>query len=63
MFPPPQSNVAPTVVDDAVSVILVKVQVSTAGGAILAFGATMFCITVADAVMVQPLAGLVTVTV
>ena len=40
--PPPQLNVAPPVVDDAVNVSLNIVQVKTAGAAILAFGAVIF---------------------
>ena len=63
IFPPPQSNVAPAVVDDAVNVTLVTAHVNTAGEAILAFGVVMFCVTVADAVLVQPFDGSVTVTV
>ena len=61
--PPPQLNVAPPVVDDAVNVSVVVVQVKTVGAATLAFGAVVFCVTVADAVLVQPLDGSVTVIV
>ena len=50
-------------VDDAVSITLVFVQLSIAGVAMLTFGAVMFCVTVAEAVLVHPLEGLVTVTV
>ena len=60
--PPPQLNVAPVVVEDAVKVSLGDVQVIGAGAAMLALGAIMFCVTVVDAVFVQPLAGSVTVT-
>ena len=63
MFPAPQSNVAPPVVEEAVNVTLVFVQVSTAGVAILAFGATADCVTVAEAVFVHPFAGSDTVAV
>ena len=63
VFPPPQSNVAPAVEDDAVSVTLVLVHVNTAGAAMLALGVAIFCTTVADAVFVQPFDGSVTVTV
>ena len=61
--PPLHAYVTPAVVDDAVNVTLVTVQLSTAGAAILILGVVMFCVTVADVVMVQPFAGLVTVTV
>ena len=60
--PPPQLKLAPPVLDDAVKVSLVFVQVNTVGVAILAFGVVMFCVTVAVAIAVQPLPGLVTVT-
>jgi hypothetical protein len=63
VIPPPQLKVAPPVVDEAVKVSLVKVQVKTAGTAMLAFGVVIFCVTVVEVVLVQPLAGLVTVTV
>ena len=63
VIPPPQLNVAPLVVDDAAKTSLVAAQVKTVGGAMLALGAVIFCVTVADAVLVQPLPGLVTVTV
>ena len=63
LFPPPQSNVAPAVEDDAVNVTLVNPQVNIAGAAMLALGVAMFCVTVADAVFVQPFDGSVTVTV
>ena len=42
---------------------MVVIQVKTMGAATLALGAVMFCVTVADAVLVQPLTGFVTVTV
>jgi hypothetical protein len=42
VLPPPQLNVAPVVVDDAVSVTLVTKQVNVAGTAMLAFGGVMF---------------------
>ena len=54
---------APPVVDEAVKVSLVVVQVSATGAAIFTFGAMLFCVTIAEAVLVQPFAGLVTVTV
>ena len=38
VLPPPQLNVAPVVVDDAVSVTLVTEQVKVAGTAMLALG-------------------------
>ena len=63
VFPPPQLNVVPPVVDDAVNVTLVLVQVSIAGVAILTFGAVMFCVTDSEALVVQPFAGSVTVAV
>ena len=63
VLPPPQLNVAPPVVDDAVSVSLTVVQVKTTGAAMLAFGAVLFCVTIAEAVFVQPFTGFVTVTV
>ena len=40
--PPPQLKVALLVVDEAVRVSLVVVQVNVTGAAMLAFGATMF---------------------
>ena len=40
--PPPQLNVAPPVVDDAVKVSLVLLQVKTDGAAILALGIVIF---------------------
>ena len=49
--------------DDAVKVSLVVAQVKTTGADTLAFGAVVFCVTVTNAVFVQPFAGLVTVTV
>ena len=61
--PPPQLKVAPPVVEEAVKVSLVVLQVKTAGALTLALGTVVFCVTVADAVLVQPLTGLVTVTV
>ena len=60
--PPPQLKMAPTVVDEAVSVSLNVVQVKVVGAAMLAFGTAVFCVTTALAVLVQPLAGFVTVT-
>ena len=63
LMPAPQLNVAPGVVEVAVKVSLVFVQVKTVGAAIPALGGVMFWVTVAEAVAVQPLAGLVTVTV
>ena len=42
VIPPPQLKAAPPVLDDAVRDSLVLVQVNTAGGAILAFGAVIF---------------------
>ena len=61
--PPPQLNVAPPVVDEAVNTSLVATQVKTVGVAMLAFGAVKFWVTVTEAVLVHPLTGLVTVTV
>ena len=61
--PPPQLNVAPVVVDDAVKVSLGEAQVIGVGDAIDAFGLVVFCATITDAVLVQPFAGSVTVTV
>ena len=62
VIPAPQLKVAPPVVEEAVSVTLVVAQVNIAGAAILAFGAVIFCITVAFALIVHPLLGSVTVT-
>ena len=42
VFPPPQLNVAPGVVEPAVNVSLMVEQVKTTGAAILAFGAALF---------------------
>ena len=50
-------------VDEAVIVTLVTAQVKVAGGAILRLGLVIFCETVADELVVHPLAGSVTVTV
>jgi hypothetical protein len=61
--PPPQLYVAPAVVDDAVIVTLVVVQVSVVGGAILTLGGVIFCDTATDAEAVHPLAGSPTVNV
>jgi hypothetical protein len=61
--PPLQANVAPAVVDDAESVVLVTVQFNTAGVAILILGVVVFCETVVEAEAVQPLAGSVAETV
>jgi hypothetical protein len=63
VIPPPQLNVAPPVVEEAVSVSEVVVQVKGTGGAMLTLGVMMFWVTVVDAVMVQPFAGSVMVTV
>ena len=63
VFPPPQSNVAPAVVDDAVSITLVTAQVRVAGVAIAAFGGVIFLTTMAEAMVKHPLTGSVTVTV
>ena len=60
--PPLQAYVAPAALEEAVSVTEVTAQVSVAGGAIVALGGVMFCVTVVDADAVQPLAGSVTVT-
>ena len=61
--PPPQLKVAPLVVELAVNVSLDVMHVNSVGTAILTLGVAMFWVTVAEAVLVQPLAGLVTVTV
>jgi hypothetical protein len=50
------------VVDDAVIVTDVTAQVNCAGGAILTLGVVISCVTVVDALAVQPFAGSVTVT-
>jgi len=63
VIPAPQLKVAPPVVEVAVSVSVVLVQVKTVGGLMPELGAVMFWVTVTDAVLVQPLAGSVTVTV
>jgi hypothetical protein len=61
--PPPQLYVAPAVVDEAVIVTLVTLQVRVAGGAMLTFGGVIVWETVTEADAVHPLAGSVTVTV
>ena len=61
--PPLHAKVAPAVVEDAVNVVLVTVQFSTAGGAILTLGVVVFCVTVVEAEAVQPFAGSVAETV
>ncbi len=63
VIPPPQLYVAPLVVEEAVKTSLVMVQLKTSGVAILTLGAVVFCVTLTEAVLVQPLDGLVTVTV
>ena len=63
VMPEPQLNVAPPVVEDAVSVTLVTVHVKVAGAAMLAFGGVTIWFTDTDALVVQPLTGSVTVTV
>ena len=63
MMPPPQLKVAPPVVDDAVNVSETMLHVKTDGDDTLALGEVVFWVTVTDAELVQPLAGLVTVTV
>ena len=63
VIPPPQLNVAPAVVDEAVKVSVGDEQVIGEGVAILALGAAIFCVTVVDVVVVQPLDGSVAVTV
>jgi hypothetical protein len=63
VLPPPQLNVAPVVVDDAVRITLVTEQVNVAGTAMLALGDIVFCVTVCVAVAVHPFDGSVTVTV
>jgi hypothetical protein len=63
VLPPPQLNVAPVVVDDAVRVTLVTEQINVAGTAMLALGGVTLCVTVCEAVAVHPFAGSVTVTV
>ena len=60
---PLQLNVAPAVVELAISCTEVIVQVSIPQGAIVTFGAVVFEVTVAEAEPVQPLAGSVTMTV
>lgn len=61
--PPLHANVAPAVVDEAESVMLVTVQFKTAGGAILTLGVVVFCVTVVEEEAVQPFAGSVAETV
>ena len=63
LIPPPQLNVEPVALDDAVSTSLTFEQVSGVGVAMLATGAVMFCVTVTDAVLLHPLDGSVTETV
>ena len=61
--PPPQLNVAPVVVDEAVNTSFMVVQVRITGGAILTLGGVMFWVTVVEAELVHPFEGSVTVTV
>lgn len=61
--PPLHAKLAPAVVDEAESVVLVTVQFNTVGGAILTLGVFVFCVTVVDAEAVQPFAGSVAETV
>lgn len=62
VFPPPQLNVAPAVLDEAVKVSLMLVHVSSIGEEILTFGAIIFWVTVVEAEPVHPLDGSVAVT-
>ena len=62
VIPPPQLNAAPVVVEDAVKVSVGDAQVIGEGAAILALGAVIFCVTVVEAVFVQPLEASVAVT-
>ena len=62
-MPPPQANVAPAVVEDAVSVSKMLLQVKIDGGAIVELGATMFWVTLMVAELVQPFDGSVAMTV
>lgn len=61
--PPPQLKVAPVVVEEAVSVSVVVVQVKVTGAAMAELGGVVFWVTVTDAVLVHPFDGSVTVTV
>jgi hypothetical protein len=63
VLPPPQLNVAPVVVDDAVRVTLLTVQFKLPEAVTPALGTVLFCVTVCVAVAVHPFAGSVTVTV
>ena len=63
VFPLPQLNVAPVVVDKAVNVSLIVVHVKTVGEAIAALGIGVFWITVVLAEAVHPLDGSVIVSV
>ena len=56
-------KVAPVVIDDAVNVSLVLIQVRVVGAAILTLGGVIVCVTVTKAVFVQPFEGSVTVAV
>jgi len=62
VIPPPQLNVAPPVVEDAVNVSLKVAQVRIPGEAIAALGGVLVWITFTEAEAVQPFAGSVTVT-
>ena len=62
VIPPPQLKVAPPVVEDAVNVSEVVLQVKTTGADMPAFGTAIFCVTVVVAIVVHPFAGSVTVT-
>jgi hypothetical protein len=61
--PPPQLYVTPTVVDDAVMVTLVTLQVSVAGGAILRSGGVTLWVIATEEEALQPFDGSVIVTV
>ena len=61
--PPDQAKVAPGVVEEAVIVIGLVVQVIVPGGAMLTLGVAIFCDTETEAVEVHLLAGSLTVTV
>ena len=59
---PDQAYITPGVVELAETVELTTKQVRVAPALALAFGVEMSCVTVAVAVLVQPFAGLVTVS-
>ena len=63
VIPAPQLKPEPAALEEAVNTSLTLTQVRGVGAVILATGAVIFWVTVTEWVLLQPLAGSVTVTV